>query len=64
MASVGQGLDELAEEVMSALIKHGPPDSRAEIEDELAVLRNLNLGSEDFSAEGFIQAEVRRALGV
>ena len=64
MASDGQGLDELAVEVMSAMIEHGPPDLRAEIQDELALLLNLNLGSEGFSADDFLQAEVKRALGV
>ena len=63
MASSSQDLDGLAEEVLTALIQHGPPDLRAEIEDELTVLRSLSLGSDDFSAEDYIKAEVRRALG-
>lgn len=48
---------------MAALIEHGPPESRAQLEDELAVLRKLTLASASFSAKDFIQAEVKREMG-
>lgn len=63
MASASQDLAGLAEEVMAALIEHGPPESRAQLEDELAVLRKLTLASASFSAKDFIQAEVKREMG-
>lgn len=64
MTAPDRPLTTAVEEVMRTLLASAPAESRVELERQALVFQELDLDSEDFSPQAFLESEVRRALGL